>query len=153
MSADTLEWLDIWRSVAARRCINGQIELVKLQRLGGLLADSQGQCRYELEFGRDATQSVAWVELSIEAALPLVCQRSLQRFLLPVAQKQRLGLVRNEAEELALAASYEPFWVPSDGRVALSDLIEDELILAVPVVPIAPDSQILIDLPEAERPY
>jgi len=150
MSVDSLEWLDIWRLVAARRCISGQIELVKLQRLGDLLADSQGQCRYVLEFGRDAVQSVAWVELRIQTALPLVCQRSLQRFLLPVEQTQRLGLVRNEAEEVALPASYEPLWVNADGRVSLSDLVEDELILAIPVVPVAPDSQMLVQQAEAQ---
>jgi len=151
MSVDSLEWLDIWRLVASRRCISGQISLVKFQRLGDLLADSQGQCRYALEFGQDEAQSVAWVELRIEADLPLVCQRSLQRFLLPVVHTQRLGLVRNEAEELALAASYEPLWVNADGRVSLSDVVEDELILAVPLVPVAPDSQMFIQPPpEAE---
>jgi len=150
MSVDTLEWLDIWRLVAARRCISGQIELVKFQRLHGLLAHTQGQCRYELKFGRDTVQSVAWVELRVDTALPLVCQRSLQPFLLPVVQKQRLGLVGNEAEELALAAGYEPLWVPSDGRVSLSDLVEDELILAIPVVPVAPDSRMAIEMPEAQ---
>jgi len=150
MSVNSLEWLDIWRLVTARRCISGQIELVKFQRLGDLLADNQGQCRYALEFGLDAVQPVAWVELRIEAALPLVCQRSLQRFLLPVVQTQRLGLVRNEAEEVALPDRYEPLWVPSDGRVSVSDLVEDELILTIPVVPVAPDSQMLIKPPEPD---
>jgi uncharacterized metal-binding protein YceD (DUF177 family) len=34
---------------------------------------------------------VAYVELTIDTALPLECQRTLQRFLLPVKTVQRLG--------------------------------------------------------------
>ena len=57
--------------------------------------------RFALEFDRDALQ-VPYVELRIEAALPLECQRSLQRFLHPVQMVQRLGLIRDEADEAGL---------------------------------------------------
>ena len=38
-------------------------------------------------------------ELRIDAELPLECQSSLRRFLLPVQLVQRLGLIRDEADE------------------------------------------------------
>ncbi len=111
-----------------------------MTRLQGLLNDTEGEARYTIEFDHDALR-VPYVELRIEAQLPLVCQRSLQRFLLPVSLVQRLGLVRDEADEAALPPDYEALLVPEDGMLHPADLVEDELVLAVPVVPVNPESE------------
>ena len=79
------------------------------------------------------------MELTIDAALPLECQRSLQRFLFPVSMVQRLGLIRDEAEEAALPPEMEALLVPEDGILRTLDLVEDELVLAVPAVPMDPE--------------
>lgn len=111
-----------------------------MSRLSGGLADTQGECRFSLEFGQDELQ-VPYVELSIEAGLPLMCQRSLERFVFPVQTVQRLGLIRDEADEAALPPDYEALLVPEDGMLHPADLVEDELVLAVPVVPVNPESE------------
>ncbi|WAC64475.1 YceD family protein [Pseudoxanthomonas sp. SL93] len=139
MSANTPEMLDAWRMVAARRSFEGRLPLSAMTRLQGLLVDAEGEVRYTIEFDRDALQ-VPYVELQIDAGLPLVCQRSLQRFVLPVSITQRLGLVRDEAEESALPPGYEALLVPEDGMLRAVELVEDELVLAVPVVAVAPGS-------------
>ncbi len=125
--------------VAARRSFEGRLPLSSMTRLQGLLNDTDGEARYTIEFDQDALR-VPYVELRIEAQLPLVCQRSLQRFLLPVSLVQRLGLVRDEADEAALPPDYEALLVPEDGMLHPADLVEDELVLAVPVVPVNPES-------------
>ncbi len=125
--------------VAARRSFEGRLPLSSMTRLQGLLNDTEGEARYTIEFDHDALR-VPYVELRIEAQLPLVCQRSLQRFLLPVSLVQRLGLVRDEADEAALPPDYEALLVPEDGMLHPADLVEDELVLAVPVVPVNPES-------------
>ena len=127
--------------VAARRCFDGVLPLSSLSRLRGSLVDTEGEVRYSLEFGQDDVLKVPYVELNVDAALPLECQRSLQRFLFPVQIRQRLGLVRDEAEEDALPPDYEALLVPEDGMLRPADLVEDELVLAVPVVPMAPGSE------------
>ena len=126
--------------VAARRSFEGRLPLSAMTRLQGLLVDAEGEVRYTIEFDRDALQ-VPYVELQIDAGLPLVCQRSLQRFVLPVSITQRLGLVRDEAEESALPPGYEALLVPEDGMLRLAELVEDELVLSVPVVPMSPGSE------------
>lgn len=125
--------------VAARRSFEGRLPLSSMKRLQDLLNDTDGEARYTIEFDQDALR-VPYVELRIEAQLPLVCQRSLQRFLLPVSLVQRLGLVRDEADEAALPPDYEALLVPEDGMLHPADLVEDELVLAVPVVPVNPES-------------
>ncbi|MEO6519293.1 MAG: DUF177 domain-containing protein, partial [Pseudoxanthomonas sp.] len=53
---------------------------------------------------------------------------------------QRLGLIRDEAEEAGLPAEYEALLVPEDGMLRVLDLVEDELVLAVPAIPMNPGS-------------
>ena len=134
------EVLDAWRMVAARRGVEGRLPLSSLARLRDSLVDTEGEVRFSLDFDQDALK-VPYVELRIEAALPLQCQRSLQRFELPVKIVQRLGLIRDEADEAALPPGYEPLLVPDDGMLQTAELVEDELILAVPVVPVAPGTE------------
>lgn len=96
----------------------------------GSLVDTDGECVYSLQFDQDPLLKVAYVELSIDVELPLACQRSLQRFLYPVQIRQRLGLIRDEADEAALPAEYEALLVPEDGMLRAVDMIEDELVLS-----------------------
>lgn len=124
--------------VAARRSFEGKVPLAALRRLDGLLTDAEGEVTFALQFDRDAFQ-VPYVELKIDVALPLECQRSLQRFLFPVSMVQKLGLIRDEADEAALPEDVEALLVPEDGMLRTLDLIEDELVLAVPAVPMNPE--------------
>jgi uncharacterized protein len=136
----TPEVVDAWRAVAGRRGFAGRMPLAAFTRLQGLLFDTQGEVRYRLQFDTDALR-IPYVELGVEAELPLQCQRSLQRFELPVRVVQRLGLIRNEADEAGLPPDYEALLVAEDGQLQLLDLVEDELVLAVPAVPVNPDSE------------
>jgi uncharacterized protein len=136
------EILDAWRMVAASREFEGRVPLRALTRLRGGLLDDDGEVRFVITFGTDALR-VPFVLLQIEAELPLECQRSLQRFLLPVHLQQRLGLIRDEADEAALPPEYEALLVPADGMLRPTELVEDELILALPVVPVSPEAEMV----------
>ena len=145
MSAEVPEVLDAWRMAAARRRFEGRLPLSAMARLADLLADPEGEARFALEFGHDALK-VPFAELQVDAELPLVCQRSLERFLQPVSLTQRYALVREadgdgEDVEAGLPPGYEVLMVADDGLVRPAALVEDELILAVPLVPAKPGSE------------
>jgi uncharacterized protein len=126
--------------VAAQREFAGRIPLAAMTRLRDSLLEPEGDARYVLAFGTDALK-LPYAELRIEAELPLECQSSLQRFLLPVRLEQRLGLIRDEADEAALPPDYEALLVEADGMLKPAELVEDELILALPVVPVSPNAE------------
>lgn len=131
--------------VAARRGVEGRLPLSVLTRLRDSLVDTEGEVRFSLDFAQDALR-VAYVEMKIDAELPLLCQRSLQRFLFPVSIVQRLGLLHSgtgseEADEAGLPEGYEPLLMPEDGMLQTAELVEDELILAIPVVPLMPGTE------------
>lgn len=113
-------------------------------RLRGALADGEGEVRYRLDFGRDEL-GTDYVDVHAQAPLTMVCQRTLEPFVLPVTVDSRLGLIRQERDEAGLPPGCEPLLVPEDGRLHPADVIEDELLLALPLVPVNPDSS----LPEA----
>lgn len=126
--------------VAARREFEGRVPLAAMTRLRDSLVDAEGEVRYTLAFDTDALR-VPYVELRVEVELPLECQRSLRRFLFPVRLVQRLGLIRDEADEAALPPDYEALLVADDGMLRPVELVEDELILALPVVPVSPEAE------------
>ena len=125
--------------VSARRSFEGTHPVASMPRLCGMLAGSNGEVDFELEFGRDEL-GMANLDVRAEAPLTVTCQRSLEPFVLPVALHNRLGLIRSEREESGLSPDCEPLLVDDDGKLALADVIEDELLLALPLVPINPDS-------------
>jgi uncharacterized protein len=92
---------------------------------------------YELRFGRDA-DGRAIVEGRVTAELRVQCQRCLGTMTLPVDSRFTLAFVRGLDEANALPESYEPAW-SEDGLVRPIDLVEDELILCLPAVPLHPE--------------
>lgn len=145
MSADVSkvtvpELVDAWRMVSSRRGLEARVSLAALARLADSLVDSDGDVVYSLDFGTDELQ-LPYVDLRAQASLPLLCQRSLERFLFPVTIEQRLGLIRDEADEAALPEGYEPLLMPPDGMLSPVALVEDELILAIPLVPVKPGTE------------
>ena len=136
MSTGLPEVLDAARAVAARRQFQGTLPLSALPRLASTLAHDRGEVRYSLEFGRDEL-GVAFVAVRAEASLPLTCQRTLEVFSWPLSLRARLGIIAREQDEAGLPPGYEPLLCQS-GELHPAEVIEDELILAVPNVPVKP---------------
>jgi uncharacterized protein len=127
--------------VTARRSFEGTLPIAALTRLRGMLAGDLGVVEYELDFGRDSL-GISYVDVRVRASLIVTCQRSLEPFALPVTVDTRLGLIKLERDEAALPPEYEPLLVAEDGRLSPADVIEDELLLALPLVPVNPESSL-----------
>lgn len=139
MSQALPENVDAWRMVQARRRFEGRLPLSAMPRLAADLAVAVGEAVFDLEFGRDDL-GVPYLHVKADAVLPLTCQRTLDRFDFPVHLDERLGLISQESDESGLPVGYEPLLTP-DGSLHLADVVEDELILAVPAVPVKPGTE------------
>lgn len=128
--------------VAAGRVFTGWLAVAAMPRLAAALVSDSGRCRYVASFGRDAL-GTGFVELQLEADLELLCQRSLEPFVLPVQVFQRLGFITDEAQETALPEGFEPVLLDAEGAIRLAELIEDELLLALPSYPVRPGTAAL----------
>jgi len=113
------------------------MRLDRMERLGPLLADSSGEARFVagIEFDRQGRVTIL---IEVEADLPLICQCSLEPYIEPVRRQSLLGVMEDMSEEALMPANYEPVLM-QHGRLALLDLVEDELLLGLPQVPRNPE--------------
>jgi uncharacterized protein len=139
VSREFPDWINPWAAAQARREFRGTLPLARMERLAPLLADSAGEARFECRLTLD-NERRPLVRLRVEAALQLLCQASLTAYEHRVERVTELGVVADESEEKLLPGHLEPVLAPT-GRLALIDLVEDELLLAMPRVPRDPSLQ------------
>ncbi len=127
----SFSWLDV---LAERQTeLSGEIELKRLARLCDMLHAHDGSVTAKLRF---AKHGGAWVivELECDATLALVCQRCLEPMLHAVQARAELGLVETASMAARLPEAYEPVVLEGD-RMMPARLIEDELIVSLPLTP------------------
>jgi len=101
-------------------------------RLADLLESTSGEAAARFAFSRLA-EGLAGCELEVSAVARLKCQRCLEAFEQPLHSMTRLAFVGSEEDAGRVPPGYEA--IPADeGRVDLGDLVEDELLLSLPVV-------------------
>lgn len=113
--------------------INGEVTLSALERLVPLLASVRGEVQSDLDFSVDE-QGIRVVDGVIDAKLELVCQRCLgaceQSLSLPI----RLGIVWNDEQAARLTKARDPWLLADEGQTDIYQMIEEELILGLPIV-------------------
>ena len=132
MPADWSRPVDVERLADAGERRENDLPLANLPRLAPDLALTEGTVHASIEFARERKQPVADIE--VRARLPLRCQRCLQPMWLDVDQQSRVWLVTDLAKADREEMGLEPILAP-EGHIALRDLVEEELLLAVPLVP------------------
>ncbi|WP_200193082.1 YceD family protein [Halorhodospira abdelmalekii] len=119
------------------RFYEGVLALAAMSRLSPLLAnaDDAGAEPVRLRFSAARDEAGRRIlEGSIEAILPLICQRCLRCYQQPIETTFRLIVVSSEAEAEVLPAELEPY-VSGSGTVRPLDVVEEELLLALPFPP------------------
>lgn len=125
--------LDPFRLVEARTLLDGTVPLKQFRRVRSLLASGEGTIQVQLSFDKDEL-GVPFTEGKITAELQIVCQRCLEPFTYQLETDVALAWVKREADIEDLPLRFEPYLVKST-PIFLNDLLEDEIILALPSVP------------------
>lgn len=139
MSREFPDWINPWKAAEGNRIFSGTIPLARLERLGPLLAGTEGEARFQASFSLDR-QKRAVVDIEVEADLPLICQVSLEEYRHAISRKSRLVVVESEREQELLPEEVEATST-EEGRLGFEALVEDELLLALPQIPRKPDLQ------------
>lgn len=115
--------------------------LSRMPRLEALLGEEQGSktAMFEARFAFDR-QGLVTIDVAVKADLQLLCQRSLEPYTEHVDRRSMLAVIENVADQEEIPEHYEPVLV-EERRLALVDLVEEELLLAVPQVPRNPDTE------------
>lgn len=127
------EFIDPLHLAEKRAELKGQLFLSGLDRLSDLLYDDSGVVAVDLSFSREGR--LATMEGRIYAKLDLVCQNCAQRLGLTVHSHFKLGVVNTISQADRLPANYEPLLCEEGQKLPLKDIVEDELLLALPAFP------------------
>ncbi|MCG6971442.1 MAG: YceD family protein [Gammaproteobacteria bacterium] len=103
-----------------------------MKRLASLLVQPSGDASLEIEFGRDsAGQAIATGKVA--AVVWIQCQRCLEPMEVNVDSEFTLAIVSSLTESRRLPENYDPL-VVEQAPLLLSELVEDEILLALPAV-------------------
>lgn len=109
--------------------------LADLPRFAAGLASSEGQV--EARFSFHEVQEFPALQGAVATQVQVVCQRCLEPFTLPLEAELKLAFVASEEDESKLPADHEAVII-DDSRQSLRELVEDELLLTFPLVPMHP---------------
>ena len=111
--------------------IQGKLPIKQLKRLNDVLLSDLGDVQVELKFG--FAGHIPFIQGHIATELQLKCQRCMQPMAHIIDNDFKLGLVLNEEQMDKLPDDFEPYLVEDDSN-HLHDMIEDELLLSMPLV-------------------
>jgi uncharacterized protein len=134
-----LHSLDVKAFAKAQMHLEGETPLVELERLaadcvgeltGAVTWSAQGAMQPD-QTGKDAV----WLHLEAKASAPLTCQRCLQPVPIDLLIEQDFRFVADEATAVAEDEESEEDLLVLEDSFDLLGLIEDELLMSLPLVP------------------
>jgi len=132
-------WVDPFKMADQRASLDGNVPFSCMQRLDDAgLRPGGDDARARLEFDRHP-DGFGLVRIGVRARLLCVCQRCLGEMNLDIDRRSNLAIADTQAEDTGQKEGYETV-APVDGRLAVRLLVEDEILLAVPDIPMHEDT-------------
>ncbi|MCL2075100.1 MAG: YceD family protein [Betaproteobacteria bacterium] len=135
--------MDLWRFAREGGCLEGSIPLSAFLRLEDSLLHTEGEIFFRAQgeiTGMQSSGKQARLSVSVSGELPLVCQRCLSLVCVTLRIESRLALVdeknalaKEEMEDETL--DFLPVAHGKEGHRSLEELVEDEILLALPSAP------------------
>lgn len=146
------------RLARSGQSLSGRIPVAKMPRLCESLSETSTDVEVQLHFGTEELGN-ACMRGEINAEFELICQRCLETFNLALELDIQLGLVTTDREAEELDRGYDAL-VVTEEPVSLANIVEDELLLALPAIPMharheCSNPYMTIDVPGApsENPF
>jgi uncharacterized protein len=140
--------IDPWHFAARGGRLQGELALCTMDRLLPLIDAPLELLKIFLEADIDE-QGTHFFAGTMAVKVALVCQRCLMPMPVPLTVAFRLGLVHTEAQAMNLPKKYDPLLIENK-ELVIAEWVEDELILALPLIPLHADLQQCegFDMPE-----
>ncbi len=140
MSNSTFGLIDPYKMAKRHMTLQDKVAVVDLQRASKLLASYAGEVVCQVDFSTDL-EDFCVINGELHGILTMCCQRCLKNFKREVCCEFAVSPVKNDAEAKLLPSGYEPVIV-EDGKIDLLQLLEDELILGLPIVAAHDDNEL-----------
>jgi uncharacterized protein len=126
------QYIKTSQGLARSEQYSGEVDPQQLPRLKPALAGPSQKLQVSLALVRDRVGN--WLRGQLSGSLDLQCSRCEQVFAWPLEAEVNLRLVRSDAEAQAVLEDADPYQVEDD-RLPLVEVVEDEVLLALPMLP------------------
>jgi uncharacterized protein len=133
MSPPWSQPLEVDRLADGGADVDFAVPLAELSGLRSLRAGVAGSVRGRAHFAREQERAVA--DLSLSGTATLQCQRCLRPMEQPLEASSRIALIASEADASRVPGDREPV-LAAGGRISIADLLTEELLLLLPIVPL-----------------
>ena len=123
--------VDFLKQVERNACFEGAWPVSSFERLAETICNNQGEVMARLRFSIRA--GTPCLDGYVNARLELRCERCLEPVKQHIESDFRFGLISTEDEADLLPKEFEPLLVSDSGQ-SLLELVEDELLLSLPIV-------------------
>lgn len=125
--------VDPVKSAQKRLTYEGLVPSVNMQRLGEAVINTPQDIEVSLQFDVDQ-QRISFFAGHAEATVGVICQRCNQPMQLNLEANFAYAPLTKRQSEEKIPEAYEPVELNETGEVMLHDVVEDELLLAMPIV-------------------
>jgi uncharacterized protein len=133
MPGGALKLRDVKKLAETRAAFEFEMPVAQLPGLPPELSAGDGRVQVKLRFSRE--QGFAMADVELHARLQVICQRCMAPMPLAIEANSPVLVVETEREAEEAPAGWETFLAP-EGRLSLEALAAEELLLAVPIVPL-----------------
>ena len=112
----------------------GQLAVSDMPRLVQSLQNNEGIVDVDIAFDVDEINT-PYMRGKFTTTVSMICERCMKAMKVSLNVNCLLAMVTNERKIEGLAEQYDPWLLESSDDVSLGSVIEDELILALPLVP------------------
>jgi uncharacterized protein len=127
------EPLEVDRLADEEAEVDFAVPLLELAGLRSLRAGASGEVHGRAHFTREQGMPVA--DLAYSATISLQCQRCLQPMQRSLERVSHIALIASEDEAGRAPPEREPVLAPG-GRIGMGELLTEELLLLLPIVPL-----------------
>lgn len=114
--------------------LDGQLALATMPRLTKSLLNDEGIVNLKMAFDIDEI-GTPYMRGNFTTSVSVLCERCMESMMLDLEVDCLLAMVSGERKIEGLAEQYDPWIIENSDPVLLSSVVEDELILSLPLVP------------------
>lgn len=126
--------IDPFRLAQTGLKLDGQLPLATMPRLTKSLQSNEGLIDVKMAFDMDEI-GTPYMRGEFTTSVSVLCERCMESMMLDLDVDCLLAMVSSERKVEGLAEQYDPWILEDSDPVLLSTVIEDELILSLPLVP------------------
>ena len=112
---------------------------IPVAELPGISAELSAAAPLHARLGFGREQGYGMARVALTGTLGSTCQRCLQPLAIELDTDSRVALVASEAEAEAVPEGWETYLAP-DGMLSIPALVAEEVLLALPIVPLHADA-------------